>query len=60
MIEIEGALYPDQGTLEALEFLEESIDFLACLCSAWNFGLLPDVEVMKELRKPVWQEPINA
>lgn len=45
MIEIKGALYPDQGALEALEFLEERINFLACLCSAWDFGLLPDVEV---------------
>jgi len=60
MIEIDGALYPDQEAPQALETLEERIDFVARLCSAWDFGLLPDVEVVKELRKPEWREAIDA
>jgi hypothetical protein len=60
MIEIDGALYPDQEIPQTLESLEERIDFVARLCSAWDFGLLPDVEVVKELRKPEWREAIDA
>lgn len=60
MIEIDGALYPDEEIPETLDSLEERIDFLARQCSAWDFGLLPDVEVVKELRKPEWREAIDA
>jgi hypothetical protein len=60
MIEIDGALYPDEEIPETLDSLEERIDFLARLCSAWDFGLLPDVEVVRELRKPEWREAIDA
>lgn len=60
MIIIDGTLYPDQEPPEALQTLEERIDFIARLCSAWDFGLLPSVEVVKELRKPEWREVIDA
>lgn len=60
MIIIDGTLYPDQEPPEALQTLEERIDFIARLCSAWDFGLLPDLEVVKELRKPEWREAIDA
>ncbi len=60
MIQIDGTLYPDQDVPQVLETLEERIDFIARLCSAWDFGLLPDVEVVKELRKPQWREAIDA
>lgn len=42
MIQIDGSLYPDREPPEALATLEERIDFIARLCSALDFGLLPE------------------
>ncbi|RCK76420.1 MAG: hypothetical protein ANABAC_0571 [Anaerolineae bacterium] len=60
MIQIDGALYPDRDIPESLDSLEEQIDFIARLCSAWDFGLLPEVEVVQELCKPEWRQAIDS
>lgn len=57
---IDGALYPDTEVPEALASLSEKIDFLARLCSAWDFGLLPDQETVDEIRQEEWRESVDA
>ncbi len=37
---IDGSLYPDTAVPEALESLNDQVDFLARLCAAWDFGML--------------------
>ena len=41
---IDGALYPDVDPPERLEDLADRVDFLARLCAAWDFGVLPEIE----------------
>ena len=38
---IDGALYPDVDPPDRLQGLDERVDFLARLCAAWSFGVLP-------------------
>ena len=57
---IDGALYPDRDPPGRLESLEERVDFIARLCAAWDFGLLPDTETVAEVRKPRWREAVDA
>jgi hypothetical protein len=33
---------------------------VARLCSAWDFGLLPDVQVVAEIRGPDWREAVDV
>lgn len=57
---IDGALYPDTEVPEALATLADRVDFLARLCSAWDFGLLPGRETVEEIRRPEWREAVDA
>jgi hypothetical protein len=57
---LDGALYPDEAVPEALDTLADRVDFLARLCSAWDFGLLPDEETIVEIRRPDWREAVEA
>ncbi|HYG61901.1 MAG TPA: hypothetical protein VEL74_04930 [Thermoanaerobaculia bacterium] len=57
---IDGALYPDTETPDKLETRAERVDFLARLCSAWDFGLLPDADTVDEIRRTVWREAVDA
>ncbi len=57
---IDGALYPDTEIPDELESLEDRIDFLARLCAAWDFGLLPERETIEEIRRPDWREAVDA
>lgn len=57
---IDGALYPDVEPPVHLENLEDQVDFVARLCSAWDFGLLPEMETISEIRKPQWRSAIEA
>ena len=45
-LKIDGTLYPEQEPPDSLDMPGERIDFIARLCSAWDFGLLPDVETV--------------
>jgi hypothetical protein len=58
--QVDGALYPDVDPPNTLETREDKIDFIARLCSAWDFGLLPDWETVVEVRKESWREAIDA
>lgn len=57
---IDGSLYPDMHPPESLRSLSERVDFLARLCAAWDFGLLPDLEVVAEIRRAEWREAVDA
>jgi len=57
---IDGALYPDTEVPAELDTLADRVDFLARLCAAWDFGLLPDAETVTEIRGPGWQEAVDA
>jgi len=57
---IDGALYPDTEPPAELRGLAERVDFLARLCAAWDFGLLPDPDVVAEIRRAEWREAVEA
>lgn len=57
---IDGALYPDREVPETVESLAERVDFLARLCGAWDFGLLPDPETVAEIRRPGWRQAVES
>ena len=56
---IDGALYPDVDPPDALGNLDDRIDFLARLCAAWDFGLLPEAQTLAEIRKPEWRDAVD-
>jgi hypothetical protein len=57
---LDGALYPDTNTPDALDSLEAQVDFLARLCSAWDFGLLPEKDTVQEIRRADWRPAVDA
>ena len=57
---IDGALYPDVEPPEELRGSAEQVDFLARLCAAWDFGLLPNPETVAEIRRGEWRETVDA
>lgn len=57
---LDGTLYPDTEIPESLDSLSDRVDFLARLCSAWDFGLLPANRTIDEIRKPSWTPAVDA
>ena len=57
---VDGALYPDMEDLPAVSTLAEQVDFLARLCAAWDFGVLPYGNTVAEIRRPAWREAVDA
>ena len=57
---IDGTLYPDREAPEALATVDERVDFLARLCGAWDFGVLPELRSIAEVRRPEWREAVDA
>lgn len=57
---IDGTLYPDAELPSELSTLADRVDFLARLCAAWDFGLLPDATTVAEIRRPEWCEAVDA
>jgi hypothetical protein len=57
---IDGSLYPDTDVPSEVSSLAERVDFLARLCGAWDFGLLPYAETVAEIRRPEWREAVDA
>ena len=58
--QIDGTLYPDVDPPDELTTLADRVDFLARLCSAWDFGLLPDSETVVEIRGEAWRDAVEA
>ena len=59
-LRIDGALYPDVEPPSELKTLDDQVDFLARLCAAADFGLLPSPEVTQEIRRPAWRPAVEA
>ncbi len=57
---LDGSLYPDVPVPAELRSLEDRADFIARLCSAWDFGVLPRAETVDEIRKPDWRAAVDA
>lgn len=57
---LDGSLYPDTQSPEKLETLSEQVDFIARLCAAWDFGLLPDAGTTAEIRNETWKAAVDS
>jgi hypothetical protein len=57
---LDGSLYPDTDLPEKLGTLSERVDFIARLCAAWDFGLLPDLAAVAEIRKEHWKPAVDS
>ena len=57
---LDGALYPDTEPPDTLQGLAERVDFIARLCAACDYGLLPELETVDEVRRAEWREAVNA
>jgi hypothetical protein len=57
---LDGALYPDTDPPLVLDSLPEQVDFVARLCAAWDFGVLPGVATVTEIRQPRWREAVDT
>jgi hypothetical protein len=57
---LDGTLYPDTETPAELCTLADRVDFVARLCAAWDFGLLPRAATVAEVRRPEWREAVDA
>jgi hypothetical protein len=53
------SLYPDEPHPQAPRALAEQIDFIARLCGAWDFGILPRKETVEEVRSSRWREAVE-
>ncbi|MDX9721608.1 MAG: hypothetical protein RBU37_12735 [Myxococcota bacterium] len=56
---LDGALYPDVEPPLTLQGLADRVDFLARLCAAWDFGVLPEWETVLEIRRAEWREAVE-
>ena len=56
---IDGTLYPDVELPREINTIEDQIDFVARLCSAWDFGILPESETIQEIRRTPWRDAID-
>ena len=57
---LDGALYPDRDIPDALDSLAERVEFLARLCAAWDFGLLPEAGTVEEIQREAWRPAVEA
>ena len=57
---IDASLYPDVEPPDSLPTLGDRVDYLARLCGAWDFGILPDAASVAQLRRLDWREAVDA
>ncbi len=57
--QIDGTLYPDTTPPEMLVLLADKVDFISRLCSAWDFGVLPDWDTLGEIRQDTWRQAVD-
>ena len=58
-IRIDASLYPDEPPPEELVSIGDRVEYLARLCGAWDFGLLPDPDVIDQLVEPDWRDAVD-
>lgn len=57
---LDAGLYPDEEPPAPPLTLSEQVDFLARLCAAWDFGVLPTAETFTEVQRPEWRPAVEA
>lgn len=57
---LDRSLYPDIDPPDRLDTLSDQVDFLARLCAAWDFGILPEESTVIEIRKTEWNPAIDT
>lgn len=57
---LDGSLYPDTEQPDSLDNVSQQVDFISRLCAAWDFGLLPNLETVSEIRKTDWKEAVDT
>ncbi len=55
----DASLYPDREPPTRLEAVDDQVDFLARLCAAWDFGILPEPATIAEIRRPEWRQAVE-
>lgn len=56
---IDGSLYPDRPVPNELSNLPDRVDFIVRVCSAWDFGIIPEPDTWKEILKVDWKNAID-
>jgi len=56
---IDGSLYPDCPVPEEIVTLGDRIDFLARLCGAWDFGVMPWPQTLRQVLQPDWRQAVD-
>ncbi|NOH04436.1 MAG: hypothetical protein HND47_21940 [Chloroflexi bacterium] len=57
---LDRSLYPDVEPPKSLETLSDKVDYIARLCAAWDFGILPDSGTVTEIRRDEWTPAVDA
>ncbi|OGJ86652.1 MAG: hypothetical protein A2268_13175 [Candidatus Raymondbacteria bacterium RifOxyA12_full_50_37] len=57
---VDGSLYPDESPPLTFTGLPEKVDFLARVCGAWDFGILPRSDTIQEILQPEWKAAVDA
>lgn len=57
---LDHSLYPDIPPPDKLESVIDQEDFICRLCSAWDFGILPEMATIEEIRHPHWREAVDG
>jgi hypothetical protein len=57
---LDGSLYPDMDVPDTLRSMAERVDYLARLCAAWDFGILPEASTIAEIRRIEWRPVVDA
>ena len=57
---LDESLYPDVEPPQTLDSLADKVDFIARVCAAWDFGILPERATLREIRKAEWREAVDT
>lgn len=60
LLDITAGLYPDENPPAALTTTADRVDFLTRLCAAWDFGILPDEKVIREITGRDWRDAVDV
>lgn len=56
---IDGSLYPDCPVPDEITMPADQIDFLARLCGAWDFGIMPRPVTLRRVLQPDLRQAVD-
>jgi hypothetical protein len=56
---IDASLYPDTTPPATLDSFADRVDFVARVCAAWDFGIMPRAETLRELLRDDWRNAVD-